>query len=288
MSNTPAPRPELLALLDAVKDHPDDDTPRLVLADWLDEQDNALDAERAAFIRKDIARMPEWQVRSRTREESEEADALAPRWLGPVAEFVTQTGFHRGLPTVWVAGARFAWPRAPELLASEEFAFVQHVRLTDTGGPRLEAMAALPAFRHVPGISLSPFSAVGSASAHLFFCSPNLTGLRQIEFRSVQPGVAGLQALATNPTLSRLRRLHLAHNKLADKGVVALAAAKHLANLETLFLDDNNLSDASAESLAASGAFPNLRVLNLRDNPRLTDRGKQALRDAFGDRVRLN
>jgi len=25
----PAPRPELLALLDAVKDHPDDDTPRL-------------------------------------------------------------------------------------------------------------------------------------------------------------------------------------------------------------------------------------------------------------------
>ncbi len=39
------PRPELLALLDAVKDFPDDDTPRLMLADrasmfgdrvWLD------------------------------------------------------------------------------------------------------------------------------------------------------------------------------------------------------------------------------------------------------------
>jgi uncharacterized protein (TIGR02996 family) len=42
-----APRPELVALLDAIKDNPDDDTPRLVLADWLDEQDNQLDAERA-------------------------------------------------------------------------------------------------------------------------------------------------------------------------------------------------------------------------------------------------
>jgi uncharacterized protein (TIGR02996 family) len=45
----PPPRPELIALLDAVKDHPYDDTPRLVLADWLDEQDNELDAEREKF-----------------------------------------------------------------------------------------------------------------------------------------------------------------------------------------------------------------------------------------------
>jgi uncharacterized protein (TIGR02996 family) len=31
------PRPERVALLNAVTDDPDDDTPRLVPADWLDE-----------------------------------------------------------------------------------------------------------------------------------------------------------------------------------------------------------------------------------------------------------
>ena len=36
-SDTPAPRPELAGLLDAARDAPDDG-PRLVLADWLDEQ----------------------------------------------------------------------------------------------------------------------------------------------------------------------------------------------------------------------------------------------------------
>ena len=49
MSPTAPSRPELLALLDAIKDNPDEDTPRLVLADWLDEQGNELDSERAAI-----------------------------------------------------------------------------------------------------------------------------------------------------------------------------------------------------------------------------------------------
>src|SRR3954465_6720696 len=47
-------RPEVLAILQDVKDHPEDDTPRLVLADWLDEHgasDHGADHDRAAFIR---------------------------------------------------------------------------------------------------------------------------------------------------------------------------------------------------------------------------------------------
>src|SRR5262245_30756517 len=92
------PRPELAALLDAVKDHPDDDTPRLVLADWLDEQDNQLDADRAKFIRRDIAasrgaqaaRVPD-QVR---RDEVE----LFRRWLGPLTDLAAGWHFVRGLP----------------------------------------------------------------------------------------------------------------------------------------------------------------------------------------------
>src|SRR4051794_13498130 len=47
-------RPEVLAILQDVKDHPDDDTPRLVLADWLEEHgasEGDADRDRAEFIR---------------------------------------------------------------------------------------------------------------------------------------------------------------------------------------------------------------------------------------------
>jgi uncharacterized protein (TIGR02996 family) len=281
------PRPELLALLDAIKDHPDDDTPRLVLADWLDERDNALDAERARFIRADITRGRELQTRSRTRAEVDEADALLPQWLGPVANLGGGL-FVRGLPQLTISGPRLLKPDAPALLATEAFAFVQFVNLHEAGGPRMEAMAAMPEFRFVPGVSLHPFSAFGADSAARFFASPNVSGLRRIEFRSVKPGVVGMHALAANPALGRLRKLSLAHNKLVDKAVAALAADTHLANLYFLDLSDNNIGDAGAEALAASPTLANLRELDLHENPRLTDAGKQLLRAKFGDRVKLD
>ena len=46
-----APRPELLALLAAIKSEPDDDTPKLALADWLQEQDYPADRARGEFLR---------------------------------------------------------------------------------------------------------------------------------------------------------------------------------------------------------------------------------------------
>src|SRR5262245_37192027 len=43
------------ALLRAIIDNPDEDTPRLVYADWLDEQGGESNAARAEFIRIQIA-----------------------------------------------------------------------------------------------------------------------------------------------------------------------------------------------------------------------------------------
>src|SRR5262245_51579788 len=51
--------PDAVALYQAILAHPDDDTPRLVYADWLDEHG---DHDRAEFIRVQcrLARMNEW------------------------------------------------------------------------------------------------------------------------------------------------------------------------------------------------------------------------------------
>jgi uncharacterized protein (TIGR02996 family) len=53
--------PEDIAFLRAIQDRPDDDTTRLVYADWLEEQGGEQNATRAAFIRADceLANLPE-------------------------------------------------------------------------------------------------------------------------------------------------------------------------------------------------------------------------------------
>lgn len=47
--------PVFLALLRAVLESPDDDAPRLVLADWHDEQGDDWNQSHAAAIRRDVA-----------------------------------------------------------------------------------------------------------------------------------------------------------------------------------------------------------------------------------------
>src|SRR5438874_2329406 len=50
------PRPQVLSLLEQAKDTPDDDAPRLVLADWLEEYGDEHDRARAELIRTQCRR----------------------------------------------------------------------------------------------------------------------------------------------------------------------------------------------------------------------------------------
>jgi uncharacterized protein (TIGR02996 family) len=73
-----------LALLDVIRAHPEEDTPRLMYADWLDEHDQP---ERAEFIRSQIERThlartdPRW--RALLDREAELTVAAKETWLRP-------------------------------------------------------------------------------------------------------------------------------------------------------------------------------------------------------------
>src|SRR6185369_6519421 len=96
------PRPELIALLDAIKDNPDEDTPRLVLADWLDEFGDRFDAERARLIRRHIAEA-RGQHPSVTPDQVRRDEAvLIDRWLDPLGDLVSSRKCVRGLPQITV------------------------------------------------------------------------------------------------------------------------------------------------------------------------------------------
>lgn len=280
------PRPELIALLDAVKDNPDEDTPRLVLADWLDEYGDRFDTERATFIRTQIAK-----PRANLVGTGEERKEFLTRWLGPLVEVAgtrdKRITFSRGLPSLRIHGWRFVKPDVPPLLAGEPFAFVERVIVTGAKGTEMPKIADMPEVRHVSGLGAYTCT-FNARNAEKFFASPNLAGLRTLDFNNTAVAVAGADALAANPALARLRAVSIMHSKLVDGVAVALANSRHLANVRYLNLAGNNIGDAGAEALANSRHLADLRELNLYDNPRLTAKGERLLRAKFGKRLRMS
>ena len=99
------------ALMAAIIANPDDDTPRLALADWLDEYGNAHDRARAAFIRLQVeaAKLPVGDAK-RARLEADAsklADAHRLEWVKPLAPLTVKV-FGGVLPDI--AGEAIDWP----------------------------------------------------------------------------------------------------------------------------------------------------------------------------------
>src|SRR5262245_33050941 len=120
-------RPEVIAFLRDIKDNPDDDTPRLILADWLEDRGDP----RGRFLRlqAEEARLP-WNDPRRDalrdqaeliREEQEGA------WLGWLSR--AQFTYERGLLHVSVHPRLFLGPTWGALANSETWAWVEGVKL---------------------------------------------------------------------------------------------------------------------------------------------------------------
>jgi uncharacterized protein (TIGR02996 family) len=167
-------RPEVLAFLRDAKDHPEDDTPRLALADWLDEQG---DPDRAAFLRLRCRFAPDspWPLRPPERDgAAERVRQLLARfgggWLGPL--WPRGGCWHRGLLAAhldrrvgpaqlqdvlpWMdsllfeATGREAFGRLAELLAAGQFNHVTLALRRPFGEDNL--LALLGAIREVPSL----------------------------------------------------------------------------------------------------------------------------------------
>jgi uncharacterized protein (TIGR02996 family) len=219
------------AFLDDIRVNPDDDAVRLIYADWLDDRAAPGDADRAEFIRVQIAavslRGPELarsHRRSRDLLELHWDEWTAPIWriLGRKTHAsVAPVGFRRGFLHELTLDA-------DELTAHHRALF----RLGPIGKIRLLA--------------------AGGRGAALSACEP-LSRLRELEFADYfrEPFTASdMMALANSPHLGRLRVLRLNRNNLGDAGVYALAGAEWLPGVVVLDLTDNGLSFDGVLALA--------------------------------------
>jgi uncharacterized protein (TIGR02996 family) len=249
-----------------IREHPDDDAPRLVYSDWL--EDNG-DPERAEFIRLQcrLARM-DWREPGYKALE-ERAKKLErqnwERWLAACpAELKASRRlyFHRG----FVEGANLSYEELLRYGQALLDAFpLRGVHLTGSlskDEARLLAGSALMA--RIPGLRLGGGNARCNMEAmQRLLASPHLAGLRELSLRDYHLSLAALRVLA-RAELPALRVLDLqANSRLGDAGAEVLAAARFAEQLTELKLGGTGLGDTGAATLAGCGRLPRLRRLEL-------------------------
>jgi uncharacterized protein (TIGR02996 family) len=229
------------ALLRAVAAEPDDDTVRLVYADWLADHGQP---ERGEFIRLQCEHARSIRA-GRPFAGQEREEELLSRfgdfWQAeyPLVRGVKWSGFWRGFPGVTVGSASTLAKNAGAL------------------------WGAAP----VESVVIEKFDARGAAA--LAKC-PQLARFRVLEVRSYHSPAEGdepLRPLLSCPALAGLWCLAFTGNAhLGEAAVELLANSAPLHGLEFLTLRWCGVSDDGARALAASPHLPKLRELDLTGN----------------------
>jgi len=254
------------AFLQAIREAPEDDAPRLVYADWLEEHGlGETDRDRAEFIRAQcaLARLrfgsPELEARHAALA-GREVELRVRNQDAWVAELnlppnrLTSCWFQRGMvANVWCT-VRYFVEHGDALLAAAPVEVVCFRRATarNITGPRRG-----PAFPRLRGVEFLLDDTPAAVVARFFEAVP-VGHLRTVRLKSLTVNrlsptwdtrnVALATTLARCPGLAGLKRLWLRDAGVGDEGGRALARSPYLAGLELLNLEDNALSpDVEAE-----------------------------------------
>lgn len=241
-------RPEIPAFNRTMLDNPADDLPRLVFADWMDE--NCPDVEVNAAVRESIsgrnqrAKWPglpmgrAWHLvfaRGRvTAEFNHSARPVKRRPVRTLLEGVWQAG--------WVATVVFADHRRHFGTVANWF--------QDAGMSGVEAIV-------LDGVILVP------EQLEELLASPHLTTLTSLELAGDEPGGSILRAFAAAPPLPRLRVLRLSGPAFGLGELVALAASPQVAGLRALHVTRCHVNEIAGMALANSPHLAGLTELHL-------------------------
>jgi uncharacterized protein (TIGR02996 family) len=244
------------ALLTAIHETPEDDTPRLALADWLMEQPEAVQQARGEFIHVQcrLARMAEYAPERPALEARERAlrEEHAEAWLDGLTAFVHPGAwtFQRGMlglslqgPQVWVSPEDVAW------LA--DWQWVDRIALRD--------------FDEVPALWLRSPALGGITSLHCFgpaastvidvLAQGGLPGLRELDLSSLGVGDLDLERLAASPAMSRLTGLRVFAPNATSIGALAVARSPRVTSLRGLELQHGIPSWGEGSCAIASSPY---------------------------------
>ncbi len=240
------------ALLHAIGEHPEEDTPRLMFADWLDENG---EPDRADFVRNQVelarldlndpARAP------LVRKNARYLTHFAPQWKAelPHIDKIDWGDFNRGL--------------IEEVQAANEEPIVKHAA---------EIFA-------VPGIHILRLRWL--RDGRKLASVSQLVRVRALRLVAARAGASELRDLFASPHLHRVTALDL-HGNRADDAVAADLADGRFPDLAELWLGSNTIGNVGARALAASPHLNNIRVIDLRNNAINEPAARTALRRRYG------
>lgn len=240
-----APIPdEQAALLAAIVADPDEDTPRLVYADWL--QDHG-DEEQARFIRETIelsrASFRDGVWWSRVKRLRELAEERSLDWYGPLGlgETVAVNRYERGFPyRVTFVGPDDYFAAAPRVLSLLP---IRGVRINDDGAlddAGLRELAGTWQVSRLTDLRLVGHTGITLAAWRKLFRSPHVAGLYFLGLADCDLGEAEAQELASAPPLAGLTDLDLSNNSIGVEGARAILDSPYLRKrLEVLWLEHN-------------------------------------------------
>jgi uncharacterized protein (TIGR02996 family) len=274
--------------LAAILADPDDDLPRLVYADWLEEHGD----DRAEFIRVQCELAPL----------SAEGPLAVHSPLDPRRDalegrqklLLTRNGkrWSEGLPVrpkgrfyrdegAWQRGfvAELRLP-AGEFLAGADELFrtipLQSVWLEDVG-PLAGELARSPHLQRLRVLDLTS-NRLTDAQARRLLAAPQLR-LRELDLGSTGEREEAIGILAGSPRFAGLEALDLGHGRITPAGLTALVRSPHLSRLRALELDGNRFGPAGIRALFGDRDGPRLSRMDLR-RTNFTDEAARALADS--------
>ena len=256
------------ALLSTIIADPDDDRPRLVYADWLEEHGQR-DRARLIRVQIELARLPDnAEAPTALQSEEEQLEAVCEKSL-PQLDGITWGSFERGLVRSVCADTPAAFHRHASRIG--DMGSVHRVAFENADGfDVLAQVSALARFTELDVYLDDQGEFRKGDPEHRFnddlqavLASAHCPRLRRLMLDTCQLGPRGAKALADCPRLASLTHLDLLDNYIGDEGMAALAASPYLTALRNLRIDLNNIGPAGIEALAASVSLGGLEDLFL-------------------------
>lgn len=268
---------EMISFLHQIKAEPEDDSLRLIFADWLEEQNDPRGPLMRHQCDSDGVRM-----RSRSREElrvqpetirwkMRELFLWFPidQWCPPHQFQRVSVKVRRGLLQVRANLREDAFGESQGdfstiwnwLTKREWWPWVDCLEIDFMEQDQLPELFRSQELENLNELNLSrTYLELGGAK--LLARSGHLRNLVILRLDGCSLGNEGVKYLAGSPVLKKLRQLHLAGNGITEKGARSIRKSDSLRGLRFLDLSRNNVRDPMAiQSLR--NQFPHLRELRL-------------------------
>jgi len=293
----------------AIADQPEEDTPRLAFADWLDEQGGEVNSTRAEFIRLQVmlyrANVETPEMKAARQRAANLLERYRAAWGFPTGSLQSRCTIRRGFVDELIIGEEWnGTASSSETLALLPRHPIYRIRLKGFRPDTFEVfeifgLLEVPAFHKVRSLEVGSEQWIDELVGRLLNLGhfPYLESLALIG-TGITP--VTMKSIAECPRLTRLHTLRIGfagaywfnpqHHMLRgvrDEGVLSLAASPYLLELRELSLRNAAIGPVGARALADSATFANLERLTLTENPDIGKDAQQALRQRFGDRVFL-